>query len=398
METADFLIIGAGIVGLTLARELRRRHPRAGIVLWEKESAPGLHASGRNSGVLHSGIYYTPGTLKARFCAEGNRRMIAFAEERQIPYRRAGKVILAAEESGTESLDRLMDNARGNGIWAERLDAPGVRSLEPKAAPVPGIYCRDTGVIDPRAVLAALSRDLKSSEVRIDFGREASAWEETPGRLRDTDGGGISFGRLFNCAGAHADRVARLFGAGRDWFSVPFKGLYYGVKGDLVKESLYPVPDLDFPFLGVHLTRDVHGDLHAGPTILPALGRENYGLFSGARWGEAFGVAGQWVRLGVSGGVRFRCLILRELAKGWKRNFLTALRKLVPGVEASDLTPDPKVGIRPQLVHRGRGTLEMDFVVEATPKAVHVLNAVSPAFTCSFAFADHLAGLEAVAP
>lgn len=390
MESADFLIVGAGIVGLAVAKELRQRHPKARITVLEKESKVGCHASGRNSGVLHSGIYYTPGTLKAQFCAEGARRMLAFAKEHGVAHRVAGKVILAAGPEDLPGVERLEQNAKANGIRATRLSAKGVRQIEPHAAPGEGLHCLDTAVVDASGVVRALAQQVESSGVRFFFGEEGIAVEGTvmiTGTRRR-----FHFEKLINCAGAHADQVARLFGLAKDHVLVPFKGLYWKLRkgGDAwVKESIYPVPDLNFPFLGIHLTRGVNGDVYVGPTAIPALGRENYGAIQGIAPMESIGIVGRLAGMYLQKDPTFRRLVNREVGHYVKSRFLEAVRRLVPPLPEEDLIPSDKVGIRPQLVRR-TGGLEMDFYIERTAHSLHVLNAISPAFSCAFSFADFL--------
>lgn len=390
MESTDFLIVGAGIVGLTVARELRERHPRARIAVLEKESNVGCHASGRNSGVLHSGIYYFPGTLKAKFCAEGARRMLSFAKENGVAHRVAGKVILAAGPEDLPGLNRLEQNAKVNGIRVTRLSAKALKEIEPHAALGEGLHCLDTAVVDAPGVVRALAQKLQLSNVLFFFGEEVRAAEESV--LITRAGRRFHFEKLINCAGAHADQVARLFGLAKDHVLVPFKGLYWKLrKGDdhWVRESLYPVPDLTFPFLGIHLTRGVGGDVYVGPTAIPALGRENYGMIQGVSPTESVEILGRLAKMYVQKDPTFRRLVHREVGHYMKFRFLKAVRRLVPKLREDDLVPETKVGIRPQLVRRSGG-LEMDFHIEQTDNSIHILNAISPAFTCSFTFARAL--------
>ena len=389
----DFAIIGAGIVGLTTAYELKTRFPSACIVVLEKELDVGRHASGRNSGVLHSGIYYGAETLKARVCAKGSARMVAFAEEHGIPYRRSGKVIIATSEQDLLTIERLLQNACDNGIRAERLDEQGVRAIEPHAAPYQaGIWSPDTAVIDSRAVLDKLRERLAQCGVQCYFNQHVTGVAQD-GRCLKTTSGRYFTDYIFNCAGANADRIARHFGVGGDYALVPFKGLYYKLrdaKRYLVHSNIYPVPDIALPFLGVHLTRIINGDVYAGPTAIPALGRENYGLVAGLRFGEAAAVGWQLGQLYLRDENNFRRLVHAEMRKYRKLNFLESVRRLVPKIEEDDLVLAEKVGIRPQLVNVRTNRLEMDFVVEAASRSLHVLNAISPAFTSSFAFAELL--------
>ena len=393
MPSFDFVIIGAGIVGLTTAFELKKRFPQASIAILEKEPMLGKHASGRNSGVLHSGIYYGSDTIKAKVCSRGATRMMAFAEEYGIPYRRSGKVIIATGEQDLPTVERLLQNARDNGIRAERLDEKGVKEIEPYANPYRvGIYSPDTAIIDSRAVLEKLREILAQSGVQFIFNQAVTGVAESGGYL-STSSGKYSYGHVFNCAGASADLIARKFGLCRDYTLLPFKGLYYKLRQErayLVRSNIYPVPDISLPFLGVHLTRVISDDVYAGPTATPAFGRENYGVLQGIRPGEGMRIGWQLSRLYVKNQNNFRHLVHSEIRRYRKAHFVEAVRRLMPDIRAEDLVPSKKVGIRPQLINLRTQKLEMDFVIETTPRSLHVLNAISPAFTSAFTFAEML--------
>ncbi len=351
----------------------------------------GVHASGRNSGVLHSGIYYGADTLKAKVCAIGGQRMRAFAAEHDIRCERWGKVIVAASSQDLITLERLLKNARDNAIRAEKVDAQTLRSLEPHAYPYQaGIYSPDTAVIDSLAVVEKLRDLLNGLGVEIRYGHSVRA-QKPASKYLEVGADKIGYGFLFNCAGASADEVARPFGVGQQYALLPFKGLYYKLapaRNFLVKSSIYPVPDISLPFLGVHLTRVISGDVYVGPTAIPAFGRENYGLLSGLRVGESARIAWHLLQMYISNRQNFRHLVHTETMKYFKPHFLRAAQRLVPEVQAADLLPSHKVGIRPQLVNIKERRLEMDFVLERTEFSLHVLNAISPAFTSSFAFAE----------
>lgn len=392
-ESADYLIVGGGIVGLTLARELCKRHPAASIVLLEKEAVLGKHASGRNSGVLHSGIYYDCTTLKAMVCAEGARRMKEFAAEHGINCQHSGKVIVATSEQDLPVLQRLLKNAQENGIRAELLDEQGVRRIEPHAGVYQqGIYCPDTAVIDSKAVLLKLQELLVKEGVKIFFNAPVSTID-IKARKVTTPVGEFSYGYLVNCAGASADKVAKHFGLGLDYTLVPFKGIYFKLRSErehLVNANIYPVPNINQPFLGVHLTRVASGDVYAGPTAIPALGRENYGILQGAELGESLRVGLQVAKMYLANHQNFRQLVHVEMGKYRKKNFFAAVHKLMPELTYEDLVSCAKVGIRPQLINVREKKLEMDYVIEKSPDSLHVLNAISPAFTSSLAFAEWL--------
>lgn len=392
-KNADYLIVGGGIVGLTVAWALRKRYPSARIILLEKEATLGKHASGRNSGVLHSGIYYDSHTLKAQVCAEGARRMKQFAATYGIPCHHSGKVIVATSPKDLPVLERLLNNAQANGIRAERLDAQAIRQIEPHAGVYEqGIYCPDTAVIDSQAVLTQLQRLLTESSVEMVFHAPLQS-VDLPSRTVVTPVGEIGYGYLFNCAGAFADQVARHFGLGLDYALVPFKGIYHTLRPErspLLRANIYPVPDIKQPFLGVHLTRVASGTVYAGPTAIPALGRENYGILQGSQWREALQVGLELTRMYWANQQNFRALVHAEVGKYQKRHFLAAVRKLMPELTADDLVASSKVGIRPQLVNRREKRLEMDYVIERSETSTHVLNAISPAFTSSLAFSEWL--------
>ena len=389
----DYLVVGGGIIGLTVARELRKRYPAASIAVLEKEAALGKHASGRNSGVLHSGIYYDSSTLKAKVCAEGARRMKAFAAEHGINCQHSGKVIVATSPQDLPVIDRLLKNAQENGIRAERLDEQGIRQIEPHAGVYQqGIHCPDTAVIDSKAVLSKLRELLTAEGVEIFFNAPVTS-VEVVARKVITPVGEFSYGYLFNCAGASADKVAKHYGLGLDYALVPFKGIYFKLRPErayLVHANIYPVPNINQPFLGVHLTRVASGEVYAGPTAIPALGRENYGILQGAQFGESLRVGFEVTKMYLANHQNFRKLVHTELGKYRKKNFFAAVRKLMPELTYDDLVQSDKVGIRPQLINVREKKLEMDYVIEKSPDSLHVLNAISPAFTSSLAFAEWL--------
>lgn len=394
----DYLIVGAGIVGLTVAHELKARFPFARIGILDKEANAGMHASGRNSGVLHSGIYYSSDTLKAKVCAVGAARMMDFAREHAIPCSKSGKVIVATSEKELPTVERLLRNASENGIRAWRIDEKELHEIEPHAAWGPSaIYSPDTAVIDSRAVVNRLTVILEQQGVQF-LWRHGFRKVGRPGEVV-TDHGKFSYGYLFNCAGAYADVVARNFGLANDYALVPFKGIYWKLRPEaehLVRANIYPVPDVDLPFLGVHLTRVISGDVYVGPTAIPALGRENYGLIQGIRPLEAMGVGYRLTGMYLSNRYNFRRMAHLELSKYLKHNFLAAAQRLLPSITASDMVPTAKSGIRPQLVNLREGKLAMDYIFQHTDRSTHVLNAISPAFTSSFAFAEMIINSSSV--
>jgi (S)-2-hydroxyglutarate dehydrogenase len=391
VKGCDFLIVGAGIVGLTVAWELRKRYPQASITVLEKETNVGQHASGRNSGVLHSGVYYGVDTLKAKVCSAGAAQMRLFADEYGVAYHRSGKIIVAASDKDVSTINRLLHNAENNGINVQLLDEYEIKKIEPYATPHQfGIYSPDTAVIDSKAVVVKLYELLKSRGVRFEINAPLIAQNERE-KTVSTPRENFFYGYLYNCAGANADRVAKLFGRGLDYMLIPFKGVYYKLhpsKSHFVNGSIYPVPDDSLPFLGVHLTRVVNGDVYVGPTAIPAFGRENYGLLKGIELVEGSKIGTELLNMYLMNKDNFRFLVHSEVKKYMKPWFVKSAQKLMSGLQSKDLVSCGKVGIRPQLVNVNTKSLEMDFIIECTDNTLHVLNSISPAFTSSFSFSE----------
>ena len=320
-DSCDFLIIGAGIVGLTVAWELKRRDPLAKIIILEKEPTVGLHASGRNSGVLHSGIYYGSDTLKAKVCSSGAKKMQEFADEYGIDCNKSGKVIIATSENDLAAIDKLLQNAKDNGINAEKLNEREVKKIEPHASPYKaGIYSPDTAVINSNAVVQKLYKLLVEKNIKFKFNSLLLRQREKR-RTLVTSKEEISYGYLYNCAGANADRIAKMFGKGLNYTMIPFKGTYYKLRPErsyLLNSSIYPVPDMRLPFLGVHLTRVINGDIYIGPTAIPAFGRENYRALKGIEFGEGIKVGSELLNMYINNKNNFRMLAHAEIKKYFK--------------------------------------------------------------------------------
>lgn len=390
----DFTIIGAGILGLSVAHELSSRYPDASIEILEKETAVGKHASGRNSGVLHSGIYYKEGSLKAKVCAEGARAMAGFCREHKLPIKEYGKVIIPTRQADDEVIDVLSKRAISNGAKVEIIDEQQLLEIEPDVNVVTGraLYSPHTSVVDSRAILNKLVEILTSKGVIIHSGIEVKDVDVEKKRLI-TNAEPRPFNYVVNTSGLYADRIAQMFQSGMNYVMLPFKGLYYDVsqKNNLkINGLIYPVPDMGVPFLGVHFTKNVNGNVFVGPTAVPALGRENYSGLKGARATEfaptLYRLSGQYI-LNKHG---FRRYAHEEASRFLKSKFTSAAKVLVPGIAASDLTLSSKVGIRAQLFDKKNKELIHDFVVENGENSIHVLNAVSPAFTSAFSFSRFL--------
>jgi L-2-hydroxyglutarate oxidase LhgO len=382
-ERADILIVGAGIIGLTLARELVRAG-HGDIVVIEKEPEPGRHASGRNSGVLHAGIYYAPDSLKAQSCLNGNRLMKEYCREKGLPLRESGKVIVARTGEELPTLDELYRRATTNGARVELIDERQLGSIEPNARTVQrALLSHDTAVVDPKAVMKSLWKELEATgKVRIRCDCRMTGLKGSTTAV--TSRGEIGFRRVINAAGAYCDQVAALFGVGKQFRLIPFKGLYRVLKPGTpytVNSNIYPVPDIRNPFLGVHFTRSVAGDVYLGPTAIPAFGRENYGVFAGVD-AEAFRIALEDAVMFLVN-PQFRSVALTEPKKYFPSYFFHDAARLVKQLAPEDIAPSSKVGIRPQLVDWRTRQLVMDFMVQADGDALHVLNPISPAFTSS---------------
>lgn len=398
----DFIVVGAGIVGLAVARELHARHPHESICVLEKEPDTGKHASGRNSGVLHSGIYYAPGSLKAQVSVEGRRLMTEYCDRNGLPIQRAGKVILPVRADDDQQLDLLLSRAEANGVRAQLLDEAELKEVEPRAHSITGkaLFVPDACIVDPKVILHFIVDDLRKQDVELRFNTRVTA--VNPEESTVTAGGDtLEFGHLFNAAGAHADTVARGFGVGSHYTILPFKGLYYRVdpaSGMNIRHLIYAVPDLRVPFLGVHYMKAISGDVFLGPTVIPAFGRENYTLFQGLSLFDTSEILLRIAQQYVRNNQGFRRLVHQESLRFLRRYFAQAAQALTPDIRPAHLLACDKVGIRAQLLDTRSKELVMDFLIERTPNSTHVLNAVSPAFTSSFAFAKLVVDPSALQP
>ncbi|HEX5823960.1 MAG TPA: L-2-hydroxyglutarate oxidase [Candidatus Limnocylindrales bacterium] len=388
----DVVIVGGGIVGLATALRLTEARPGLRIAILEKEAELATHQSGHNSGVLHAGLYYAPGSLKARLCREGKAALEAFAEAHGIPFDRCGKLVLALDETELERLAALRERAVANGVpGLEEVGPERIRELEPHAAGIRGLWSPETGIIDFRRVALAMADDLGSKDVEILTGREVRGLDERPGEvIVTTPAGEVRAGLVVACAGLQADRVAALSGARDGPRIVPFRGDYYTLTPDardLVRGLIYPVPDPRFPFLGVHFTKRINGEVWAGPNAVLAFAREGYRRRD----------IGPRDLLGTLADPGFLRLASRYLRTGlgemwrdwWKPAFVRELQRYVPEIRADQLRFGPS-GVRAQALARD-GTLVDDFVLGGSDRILHVRNAPSPAATSSLAIGAMLA-------
>ncbi len=385
---ADFAVVGAGIVGLSVARQLAIEQPRAHVVVFDKEEHLAAHASGRNSGVLHAGFYYSPDSLKARLTRRGNRLLHEFCEQHEIPVRNCGKVVVA---SGPQELERLTELARravANDVPVDLITPDRLAELEPLARThEQALWSPSTSVADPAAVVHGVARDAERRGVHLMLRQPVLAAE--PGRLL-TPVGSFSVGHIVNCAGLHADRVAGWFGMCDDYTVLPFKGTYRYLDWapGTQQRHVYPVPDPLFPFLGVHATVTVAGRTKIGPTAIPVPSRENYRRLQGIDWHDLAPTA-----LGLARFLAHRPrdsapLVRAELRKYRTASLVADAARLVPAIRPSAVAGTGRPGIRAQLVNTRTGELEMDFVVRGDDRSTHVLNAVSPAWTSALATAE----------
>jgi L-2-hydroxyglutarate oxidase len=380
----DFAVIGGGIVGLATARALRERYPAARLLVLEKEGTWAAHQTGHNSGVLHSGIYYKPGSLKARLARTGGAAMVAYCREKGIAYEVCGKVIVAVEECEIPLLDRLHQRGMDNGIPVERIGPERLRELEPYARGLAALHVPGAGIVDYGEVARTLAYDLAQGGAMMHTGVRVTRLRPETGRVVLETAAGETLGARFviNCAGLHSDRVARLGGVLPGLRIVPFRGEYYELTPErraLVRNLIYPVPDPAFPFLGVHFTRMIDGTVHAGPNAVLGLKREAYRKtdFDARDAAEVLTYPAFW-RLAARHFGAGAEEVWRSLSKA---AFVRSLRRLIPEVTARDVVP-AHAGVRAQALMQD-GTLADDFVLLPGPRAIHVCNAPSPAATAS---------------
>src|SRR3989441_3559375 len=394
MENAyDIAIIGGGIVGLATARALGERSPGARLVILEKEAKLATHQTGNNSGVIHSGIYYKPGSYKAKLCVEGKGLMLEFCRTHGIRVDHVGKVIVATSQAELPRLQTLYERGVANGVPVEMMDPAQLREIEPHASALRAIRSPSTAIVDYKEVAAAMTRDLTARGVVIETGARVTSIARSAAAIDiATPRAVVRARRIVNCAGLYSDVVARMAGARVDVQIIPFRGEYYMIRParqDIVRGLIYPVPDPEFPFLGVHLTRTVHGEVEAGPNAVLAFAREGYrfGRVSPSELAGTLAYRGFWQmarRYWRMGSYE----MYRSLSKG---AFVHALQRLVPPLRPPDAPPGG-VGLLAQAGSPG-GSLGHHFRIVAEADAIHVLNAPSPGATASLAIGRHIAGL-----
>ncbi len=389
--SVDVVVVGGGILGLATALAVTERDPDATVAVLEKEASWAHHQTGNNSGVIHSGIYYKPGSFKARFCRQGNAALQAFCDEHDIDYQICGKLIVATETDELGRLDDLHQRAIAHGLEVERLGPEGIRQHEPHAAGIAALWVPSTGIVDYTLVTETYARLLTERGATLRLGTRVTgirpAGQET---VVDTEVGPVMARFVVNCAGLHSDRVAKLAGADPEARIVPFRGEYFELapaRRHLVQGLIYPVPDPAFPFLGVHLTRMIDGTVHAGPNAVLALKREGYtkAAISLTDTLDTLSYPGFW-RLARRHARTGAAEVVRSFSRA---RFAQSLQRLVPEVQADDLVPT-HAGVRAQAL-RADGSLVDDFLIVDGPRSMHVCNAPSPAATSSLEIGRHVA-------
>ncbi|HEC67550.1 MAG TPA: L-2-hydroxyglutarate oxidase [Candidatus Desulfofervidus auxilii] len=384
-----YLIIGAGIVGLSVAHCLSKITEEK-IIIIDKEKYLGAHASGRNSGVLHAGFYYTPGTLKAKLTKEGNQRLNEYCKEKGLKINECGKVLVCKNEKDLEVLKELENRAVINNVEVHIIDEKQLKEIEPYAKTYKkALYSPTTAVVDPKEILNSMAEDAKRSGVILMRGVK---FVNLKNNIAFTSIGKINYKFLINCAGLYADHIAQKMGIGNNYKILPFKGIYFSIKdkkSQLVRSNIYPIPNLNLPFLGVHITKSINGKLYVGPTAIPALGRENYHLFKNINK-EILEILRYNLWFFLKNEYNYRRFTFNEIKKYCKYILYKEVSNFVNGISYHDITNSLKVGIRAQLIDIKKKKLIMDFVVKRGENSVHILNAISPAFTCSIPFAKYV--------
>lgn len=386
----DYLIIGAGIIGLTLAYQIKNLRPNASVCVIDKEEDVARHASGRNSGVLHAGFYYTANSLKARFCVEGNRAMRSFCETHHIPINTCGKLVVAQNENELASLYELEKRGQVNGSTIRLIDEAEAKDYEPCVRTYQkALWSPNTASVDPQQVCQKILSLAQAQGVQFQF---KTSYRSKISNGIETTSGTFFAKKIINSAGLYADKIAHEFGFGKPFTIIPFKGLYlkYTKNKTDITRNIYPVPNLKNPFLGVHYTKTVDGTIKIGPTAIPAFWREHYQGFNHFRLSECLQIMSEEMKLFVSNSFGFRDLAREEMKKYNKRYMVSLAEAMAEGIDPDGFTEFTKPGIRAQLLNTTNGQLVQDFLIESDEQSLHILNAVSPGFTCAFPFTQYI--------
>ena len=387
----DFLVIGGGVIGISIARELKSRNPNSGVCILEKEHQCGLHASSRNSGVLHAGFYYTADSLKARFTKEGNQRLTKYCEVKNLALKKCGKLVVAQNESELVWLDELMTRARNNGVPLELITDEESQAIEPRAKTYQkALFSPTTASINPTELVKSLLSDAIQEGVQLKTNTQYI--HRVDKSSIKTSNGIFEAKYIINAAGLYADKIGRDFNFSKDYRILPFKGLYLYSNEPLgaLNTHIYPVPDLTNPFLGVHFTITSDDKIKIGPTAIPAFWREQYQGWSNFNMPELTEIILRQAGLFLSSNFDFKALAFRELKKYSKPLLVSLAAKLAKGVDIKHYRQWGLAGIRAQLLNIRKKELEMDFVLEGDKQSMHILNAISPGLTCALPFADYV--------
>lgn len=390
MKRYDYLVVGGGVIGLTIASVLRKRYPQKSILLIEKEANVAEHASGRNSGVLHAGFYYSSDTLKAKLTASGNKKMKEFCFAHDLAVNECGKVVVAQNAGELPAIAELKSRGERNGVVLKLIDEKELTEIDPNVKTFSkALFSPTTASVNPTMFCYCLRDELLNDGVEIRFNTEFLKIDGGE-NIASTSKGDIACEYLINCAGLYADEVAHKFGLGKHYTMLPFKGIYLKYLGDnnILRTNVYPVPNLQNPFLGVHFTKTVTGDIKIGPTAMPAFWREQYGLIENFKLNEFVGIGLLNLKLLLLNPFGFRSLAASEMRKYFKSNLIKDASGLVHSIGRKFKTIEP--GIRAQLLDTDKNELIMDFLIAHSKHSTHLLNAVSPAFTCSFSIAEHV--------
>jgi len=393
MKKYNYLIIGGGIIGLTVARELKERFHDKAIAIIEKEPKIACHASGRNSGVLHAGFYYTKDSLKAKFTRDGNRALRDFCKKHGLKINECGKLVVAKNEYELSGLEELKRRAELNGVVLDWVNEKEMHDIDPNARTFKkALFSPNTATVDPLEVCNALMNENIRNGVEIHFNTKFIQYE---GKKILTSNGIYEADHIINCAGLFADKIAHQYGFGLDYTIIPFKGLYlkYKKNKEDIKTNIYPVPNLKNPFLGVHFTKTFNGDIKIGPTAIPAFWREHYNGFQNFKLNEFLQIFLKESELFLRNSFHFRSLAFEEIKKYRKTSFIKLALQLVKKMDVEGFGDFLKPGIRAQLLNKRSNELVQDFVIEGDQHSTHILNAVSPAFTCSIPFAKYVVDL-----
>jgi len=390
----NVLIIGSGIVGLTTAIKLKKKDKNLKISILEKENSSTEHGSGRNSGIIHSGVYYPPNTLKAKLCVNGSRQLKNYVKDKKLWIDECGKILIPTSKETVHNLDVLLHRARENSVEAELISNSDAEKLEPNINSDfdKAIFIPFTSIVSPKEVMTSLIKDFSEIGGVINYNEEVINIDSKQNKIL-TRKNSYNFDYILNCSGLHADTIAKSAGLDFDYSFLPFKGKYWKIKKNYkLNRLIYPIPDLNFPFLGVHTAHNKSNEVFLGPTSTPVFGRESYSFWNNFKLSEISELLPSFLYKIIKNQNNLRNLAFREIKMLTKQGLINEIKKIIKNVEVKDLVYyEEKTGIRSQIFDNKSENLINDFVVKKfNNNQLHVLNAVSPAFTASFAFADYL--------